>query len=121
MFGLFLALTAAQVAPETPAKIGFLTAGELDRRCESTSATDSSYCFAYIAAVHDSVRSYELWLNIQEFCEPPGTAQAELRATFVDYMRSHPGDGAGQAASVVVVALKRRFPCAPRPVLPSQP
>lgn len=111
MLSILLALASPIVEPQVPARRGYLTAGELDRRCSSAASADASYCYAYIAAVHDSVRSYELWLNMQEFCAPATTAQADLRSTFIDHMRSHPEDKGGQAASVVVVSFKQRFPC----------
>lgn len=100
--------------PVPPAQTTALfTAGSLKDRCESNDAADASYCFAYIVGVYDAVRAYEAWLKIREFCTPKDLVQADLRRTFVDYLAENPGYRAGEAASVVVVALKTRFPCTP--------
>lgn len=110
------------LAPEASPQgaIGYLTAGELADRCAMTDAAGVSYCFAYIAAVHDTMRAYELWLGQREFCVPAGTSQSDLRRAFVTYLSAYPAGRAGQAASVVVVSLKESFPC-PRPQPQPQP
>jgi len=72
---------------------------------------DASYCFAYITGVHDTVRAYEAWLNQREFCVPRHVPQGDLRQAFIDYLRDKPSDLSGEAASVVVVALKIRYAC----------
>lgn len=90
---------------------GYLTGKELYGRCTETSPSSGVYCFAYLAAIHDSMRAYERWLTIREFCPPPGTANADLRAAFLVQARAHPADLDGQAASVVVNALKQAYPC----------
>lgn len=105
-------LLAAMSAPPAQSAALF-TAGSLKDRCESTDAADASYCFAYIVGVYDSVRAYESWLKMREFCTPADLVQGDLRRTFVDYLAQNPGYRAGEAASVVVVALKTRFPCPP--------
>lgn len=115
MISMIFALAAAEVVSPASPKFGYLTAGDLDQRCRSSVTTDVSYCFAYVAAVHDTVRSYEKWLNVTEFCAPGITPQAEIRAAFTSYMQAHPAARDAEAASVVVVALKQHFPCAPAP------
>lgn len=104
---LLLALAASQPT----GAIGYLNAGELLERCTATSAPDLSYCFAYVTGVHDSVKAYEAWLAMQEYCLPLATPQGDLRRAFIEYMAGHPGDRAGEAASVVIVALKARYGC----------
>ncbi len=120
------ATALAQTVPATPStsaprpappswrarpSIGFLSAAELNERCASTSASVVSYCFAYITGVHDTVQAYETWLKVREFCPPYFGAQADMRRAFVDYLASHPEAGSGEAASVIVLALKDKFPC----------
>ena len=95
----------------TPAKIGYLTAGQLADRCGDNSAAASTYCFAFITGVHDTVQAYEQWLAQREFCVPAGTPQADLRRSFLSYMLVYPQNSGGEAASVVVVALKAAYPC----------
>lgn len=91
--------------------LGFLSAGALRQRCESTTAGLASYCFAYITGVHDTVRSYETWLRFREFCPPFTGAQADMRRAFLTYLTAHPDAASGEAASVVVLAFKDQFPC----------
>ncbi len=98
---------------------GLFNAAALEQKCQSTVAADASYCFAYVVGVHDATRSYEAWLNLREFCTPPGIVQADLRRAFVEYMAENPGYRSGEAASVVIVALKKRYPCATRKPSPS--
>lgn len=105
-----LLLAAAIQTPQSSAS-GLFSAGQLKDRCESSSAADISYCFAYVAGAYDTVRAYETWLNLREFCVPSGISQGELRRAFIEYLNDKPGFRAGEAASVVVVALKQRYAC----------
>ena len=116
----FLSISSAFAQPslsqpvQTPgamSSIGYLTARQLTDRCSDNNAANSSYCFAYIAAVADTVRAYEIWLSSREFCLPGGTAQADIRRAFMAYLGAYPDQGSGQAASVVVNALKTSYPC----------
>lgn len=102
--------------PQAPASAGpiaggLFSAGQLRQRCLSNVPADASYCFAYITGVHDTVRAYEAWLNQREFCVPRHVPQGDLRQAFIDYLRDKPSDAYGEAASVVVVALKIRYAC----------
>lgn len=106
--------TTATVAPapaSAAADIGYLTGTALVQRCKQSDASSTSYCFAYIAAVTDTVRAYEIWLGSREFCLPANTAQADIRRGFLTYVSVYPDRAAGQAASVVVNALKETYPC----------
>lgn len=89
----------------------YLSARDLKAKCEANDTANSSYCFAYITGVYDTVVAYETWLNLREFCVPFRTPQADLRRTFVQFMNDNPTKVAGEAASVVVVALKQAYPC----------
>lgn len=91
--------------------IGFISASSLAERCESNSPGLVSYCFAYITGVHDTVRAYETWLRVREFCPPFTSAQGDLRRAFLSYLKAHPDAGAGEAASVIVLAFKDQFSC----------
>ncbi len=95
----------------SPLAGGLFSAGQLRQRCLSNVAADASYCFAYITGVHDTVRAYEAWLNLREFCVPRHVPQGDLRRAFMDYVGNNAGDLGGEAASVVVVALKVRYAC----------
>ena len=93
------------------ARFNFFTGRQLYERCVDPSQINGSYCFAYVAGVHDLARSYETWLNVREFCLPSGTTQADLRDTFLNFARRRPADLDGQAASIVLAATKERFRC----------
>lgn len=112
------AASQAQVGQE----IGYYLAQELEARCRTGTTADPATCFAYVAAVYDTVRSYQIWLGMREFCVPADTPQSELRRAFLDHLQQNPDDREAQAASVIVMALRQRYPCpaeAPAPA-PSQ-
>ena len=92
-------------------ELGFLSAGNLRERCESSVPAMVSYCFAYITGVHDAVRAYETWLRFREFCPRVLSSQADLRRAFLAYVKNNPQAAGGEAASVVVLSLKDQFPC----------
>ena len=92
--------------------IGYLSASQLVSRCSASDPASSSYCFAYIAAVTDTARAYEIWLSAREFCLPRGASQSEVRRAFLTYVSAYPAQASGQAASVVINALKETYPCA---------
>lgn len=108
-------------APSSRPSLGFISAASLRDRCEATELGLVTYCFAYIAGVHDTVRAYETWLRFREFCPPIASSQADMRRAFVTYLKAHPDAASGEAASVIVLAFKDQFPCeeatkaAPRP------
>ena len=119
---LLLSAQAARTSPPAEAapaqsayrdtSLGFSHGSDVINRCTEASAESGSFCFAYIAAVYDSVRAYETWLNFREFCIPAGTPQSELRDTVVAHIQANPNDRLGQGASVVIRALKEHYPCA---------
>lgn len=106
-------LPAAPVpaATRSLSDIGYMTARQLSDRCSLNDPAGSSYCFAYIAAVTDTARAYEIWLGAREFCLPAKIAQSEIRRAFMTYVSTYPAQSSGQAASVVVNALKLTYPC----------
>lgn len=126
----FAGMNSAYAAPsaDETTRLGYLTAGQLSDRCYDSSTASVTYCFSYIAAVRDTIRAYEIWLKQREFCEVGRLSQGELRQAFLSYLKAYPSNRSGQAASVIVVALKQTYPCAepvqpqpqPQPA-PSQP
>lgn len=104
---------APVAAPPAPRDtLGYLTASQLADKCNDPSPPSISYCYAYITGIHDAARAYEIWLNQREFCVPAAVSQADLRRSFLGYLLAYPDRRTGQAASVVVVALKDSYPCA---------
>ncbi|HEX8217566.1 MAG TPA: Rap1a/Tai family immunity protein [Allosphingosinicella sp.] len=112
-------MAAASAATATP-DLGYILARDLVARCTAGTAFTADYCFGYIAAAHDTVRAYESWLNLRDICIPAGTPQSEIRDAVLAHLRDNPGDLDAQAASVVVVAMRSRFPCAV-PIAPPAP
>lgn len=92
-------------------RFNFLTGKQLYERCVDAAQISGSYCFAYVAGIHDLARSYETWLNVREFCLPAGTTQGDLRDAFLAFARRRPADLDGQAASIVLAAIKERYRC----------
>lgn len=91
--------------------IGFLKSDELVARCGEDSSASASYCLAFIAGVRDTAKAYEIWSGQKEFCMRPGITQTAIRDTFLEFVRRRPQLMAGQAASVVLLALKAGYPC----------
>lgn len=102
---------AKSTVSDSASDLGYLTADQLLRKCSQSDPASSSYCFAYIAAVTDTARAYEIWLEAKEFCLPARVSQAETRRAFLTYLNVYPQQKSGQAASVVVNALKQTYPC----------
>lgn len=102
---------ATRGVSQTQAPFGFLTAGELAERCRDASPFSVSYCYAYLAGIHDSMRAYEVWLGQREFCPPARVTQRALRDAFVTFIAANPGFAKAQSASASVVALKEAYPC----------
>lgn len=105
------AAPAVPVATEPVKSIGYLTGTQLGARCTDGSTAGVTYCYAFITGVHDTMQAYQRWLGQKEFCPGESVAQGELRQNFLAYLNAYPKSGQGQAASVVVVALKSSYPC----------
>lgn len=102
----------AQPAQGARAKTdGFHTAQSLYENCKGSSVHGREYCFAYIAAVADSVRAYQAWLNLQDVCVQKTTSHGALADIFVAYVERNTALGQNQAASVVVLSMQERYPC----------
>jgi hypothetical protein len=110
--------SGAGLRPYADTSLGIAHGSDVINRCTEKSPESGTFCFAYIAAVYDSVRAYETWLNMKEFCLPPQTPQSELRDAVVQHIERNPNDRLGQGASVVIRALKERYPC---PAAPTRP
>lgn len=113
MIALLSLLLAAQAAPG-----GYFTAGQLKAQCEK--AQNVGDCFAFIAGTVDASRAYQQWMNFREFCTPDGITRGELRDVAMRYLDLHPRQGDAQAASIVILALKDRYPC-PAAGIPTPP
>ncbi len=108
---------ASDAAAEADAVAGFESAGELLRKCRQNSTYARSHCFAYLAAVADSSRSYRVWIGAGDPCLPPGLTLGKLADVFEAYLIANPSQTRAQAASVIVASLQESFPC-PKPPAP---
>lgn len=116
-FSMLTLLALLSIAPEI--NRGFVYGDDLQRSCTAGFASDRASCEGYLTGVHDAVRAYEEWGNMREVCSPKKTSPQDLRDTVVDYLRLHPENLSGQAASVAVLAFRAKYPCSIRG--PSQP
>lgn len=121
--GASLALLPAPASAQgsdTDAVAGFESAGGLLRKCRENSSYARSYCFAYLAAVADSARSYRIWIGSGDPCLPAGLTMGKVADLFEAYLIANPSLTRAQAASVVVASLQEAFPCpVPLPVVPA--
>jgi len=106
-------LPAPRPATDSPDARGFLSAGDLHTNCTGSSIHGHSYCYAYFAAVADTIAAYQVWLGLRDVCLPRGTTQGELKDIFMAYLVNNPSRAGDQAASIVVTAMQGRFPCEP--------
>lgn len=104
---------AAQEVPAPPGSgtDGFQNAEQLYSYCRGSSVAGQEYCFAYIAAVADSVRAYQTWFKLHDVCLRAAVTHGALAETFASYFEKNPSLGRNQAASVVVLAMQEQFPC----------
>lgn len=110
---LLLAMLALAATPGRAQPVaGYLSAGSLLAKCRGSSVEGKSYCFAYIAAVADSARAYQAWLDSRDICLADGVQQSELVRAYENYMATHPASTSAQAASIVVLSLRDAYPCA---------
>lgn len=125
-----LAAAGLLAAPLLPARAqsgsgeavaGFESAGELLRKCRENSTFARSHCFAYLAAVADSARSYRVWIGSGDPCLPSQLTLGRLADIYDAYLVANPSLTRAQAASVVVASLQEAFPCAPAPAPAPEP
>jgi hypothetical protein len=112
-FALAIASWALPVRSQEQRFLGYVFGADLLRRCTAPSAAGLDYCFGFIAAAHDTARAYETWFGFRDMCVPAGTPQGELRDVVVSYLRANEEQQSAQAASLVILALRARYGCAP--------
>lgn len=121
MLGGSLCLATPQASfaqsDDTGAVAGFESAGDLLRKCRENSTYARSFCFAYLAAVADSARSYRVWIGSGDPCLPAGLTLGKLADSFEAFLIANPSQTKAQAASVIVASLQENFPC---PITPPQ-
>jgi len=89
----------------------FYTAGDLKRDCSPSGAIEA--CFGFLGGTHDTSSAYQQWMDFREYCLPEsGMSKADIRDATLRYLDLHPGNEDALAASIVILALKERYPCA---------
>lgn len=104
MLAFLSLLLASQSAPSA-----YFTAEQLKAQCQTAQGVGE--CFAFIAGTVDASRAYQQWMSFREFCAPEGMTRGELRDVTMRYLDLHPKQGDAQAASIVILSLKDRYPC----------
>ena len=96
------------------AKANYYTAGGVLSDCESKKAVEQAYCMTYLAGISDAHNALVFWKNLGEpkFCAPKGATQNQLREVFIKYANENPQSLHLAAASVVMNAFYKEFPCA---------
>ena len=107
-----LAAPPVTVGPQVNRKMGFIHGSDIIARCTDDSPQQGSFCLGFIAAVYETVRAYETWMNIREICMPNTVSLIDMRGAVIDHIKRVPDDRLGQGASVVLIALKAKWPCA---------
>ena len=88
----------------------FYSAGNLKRDCLPSGAVET--CFAYLGGARDTSEAYQQWMAFREFCPPDsGLSKADIRDATLHYLDLHSGNEDALAASIVILALKERYPC----------
>jgi hypothetical protein len=115
--GLSLSLTTPVTAQEGVRADRILSASELHSRCASTEASQVgrlgvAYCLGAITGIADATMTLNaLYLNKQTICFEPKDDSESLRLAVLLFMENRPATFELPAATVVVTALQRQYPC----------
>ncbi len=91
----------------------YYSAGGVLADCESKKAVEQAYCMTYLAGISDAHNALVYWKNLQEpkFCAPKDATQDQLRKVFTQYANENPQSLHLAAASLVMNAFYKAFPC----------
>jgi hypothetical protein len=85
----------------------FVTGNKLFDYCRERSES----CTSYIAGVTDSLLMVDITMNKHIVCIPDNVLLGQTVDVTMNYLRSHPEGRQFSAASLVIVALSKAFPC----------
>ena len=99
-----------------PAAAAYVTGNDLARFCQSDKSADVLSCVNYVAGVID----YHLMMQslgtepVVDFCLPARLSEEEAAVVVARYLKRSPQDDSFIAASAVLMALQKAYPCARR-------
>ena len=91
----------------TPAASDFFTGNELHAFCDSSNPDEKnpSVCFGYIVGVASALDPMSI------FCFSDGVKARQVEDIVKNYLKDNPEKRHDAASSLVIAALKERFPC----------
>lgn len=117
MFRLFIALTilfsTTVYADESSREVSsFVNGLELQKGCNSEMADTENGCKLYVAGVIDSYAFLADIENLENrICIPDEVTARQLQYIVKKYLNEHPKDLHYTASYIVLVAIRKAFPC----------
>lgn len=90
----------------------FETGESLYRKCVAQDERQEFYCYGFISAVSDSIVTYRSIGARQPVCITTEPTRRDMRNVVVAYLRDNPGKRSLAASDLVILALRRAYPCA---------
>ena len=103
MIGLMLLLAASPPANANT----FVNGNALYAMCMAP----GTGCAMYVAGVVDAEQALEAAGSRNLICEPDGTDTDQAKAVVVKFLKTNSADRHSAAASLVIVAMAKAFPC----------
>ncbi len=94
-----------------PLEAGYIRGIELGKWCNSVDVADKSACVAYILGVHDTLERISKASERVLYCLPENTGSEQLYQKVVTFMQENPKHQHAPAASNVMLALGKSYPC----------
>jgi Rap1a immunity proteins len=89
-----------------------VTGNKLWAECTATETARQMFCTAYIIGASDVGGAESIGLPPRLVsCAPHGVANGELVEIVVTYLKRHPEERNGSAASLVLGAISKAYPC----------
>ena len=106
-------ITIAAMSVIGPANARYYSGGDILPSCESESIKDNAYCAMYLGGIIDANSALYEWrdLAIKNYCIPEGVTLDQLRKVFTKYANENPQDLHQSAASMMMSAFYKAFPC----------
>jgi Rap1a immunity proteins len=106
-----LLLVAFCIASAAPAQAATAFRGGADLYTSCTTSRGADFCDAYIMGAVDAMFALKNASGAGNVCITDGVRLRQVRDIVVQYMKDHPETRRYTAASIVVVAVRKAFPC----------